>query len=114
MPNVTVGCKIVNGVILVHQGKRVLLAGAKSSRIIGGYGMTEVDKDFFDAWCKTNHDSALLSGNLIFAQDKPSLAEGKAKEQAEVKTGFEPIDPERPVPGVKAEAYEGKPVDQAA
>jgi len=108
MPNVTVGCKIVNGVILAHQGKRVTLAGAKSSRIIGGYGMTEVDKDFFEAWCKANADSALLSANLIFAQDRASLADGKAKEQADVKSGFEPINPEKPVPGVSAEAYEGK------
>jgi len=109
VPNVTVGCKIINGVILAHQGKRVMLAGAKSSRIIGGYGMTEVDKDFFDAWCKANADSALLSGNLIFAQDKPASAAAKAEEQAAVKTGFEPIDPNTPVPGVKPEAYEGKP-----
>lgn len=108
MPNVIVGCKLVNGVILAHQGKRIVLSGAKSSRIIGGYGMTEVDKDFFEAWCNANADSALLSGNLIFAQDKPAAADGQAKEQAAVKTGFEPIDPERPVPGVKAEAYEGK------
>jgi hypothetical protein len=108
MPNVTVGCKLVNGVILGYQGKRVALAGAKSSRIIGGYGMTEVDKDFFEAWCKANADSALLSGNLIFAQERASMAEGKAKEQASVKTGFEPINPEKPVPGVSAEAYEGK------
>lgn len=109
MPNVTVGCKIVNGVILAHQGKRVTLAGAKSSRIIGGYGMTEVDKDFFDAWCNANADSAMLSGNLIFAQDKPRDADAQAKEQASVKTGFEPIDPHKPAPGVKAEAFEGMP-----
>jgi len=109
VPNVTVGCKIVNGVILAHQGKRVTLKGANSSRVIGGYGMTEVDKDFFEAWCKANADSALLSGNIIFAQERASMADGKAKEQAGIKTGFEPIDPEKPVPGVSAEAYEGKP-----
>jgi hypothetical protein len=109
MPNLTVGCKLVNGVILGHQGKRVALAGAKSSRIIGGYGMTEVDKDFFDAWCAANADSALLSGNLVFAQERFNSAAAQAKEQENIKTGFEPIDPERFMPGVKAEAYEGQP-----
>lgn len=111
MPNVTVGCKIINGVILAHEGKRVTLNGSKSSRIIGGYGLTEVDQGLWEAWCKANADSALLSGDIIFAQEKPAAAAAQAKEQADVKTGFEPIDPEKPVPGVKAEAYEGKPED---
>lgn len=109
MSNVTVGCKIVHGVILAHGGKRVTLAGSKSSRIIGGYGLTDVDQGFWDAWCKANADSALLKANVIFAQDKPSAAAAQAKEQEGVKTGFEPLDPSKPAPGVAAEAYEGKP-----
>lgn len=111
MATVTVGCKIVHGIKLRHQGKSAVLAGAKSSRIIGGYGLSEVDKDFFEAWCAANADSDLLKKDLIFAQEKPQAAAAQAKEQEEVKSGFERLDPEKVIQGVKSEAYEGKKAD---
>lgn len=109
MPNITVGCKIVHGIILAHGGKRVTLAGSKASRIIGGYGLTEVDQGFWEAWCKANADSTLPKSQVIFAQEKPASAVAQAKEQEGVKSGFEPINPDKPAAGVNAEAYEGKP-----
>lgn len=105
MSTITVGCKIINGIILRHQGKSVTLAGAGASRIIGGYGLTEgVDKEFFDAWCAANADSALLSGELVFAQDKAGAAAAQAKEQEDVKSGFEALDMAKPAAGVSVDA----------
>ncbi len=104
MSTITVGCKIINGVILSHQGKSITLAGGKASKIIGGYGLTEVDKDFFDAWVKGNPDSALLSSGVIFAQDKPQAAAAQAKEQEDLESGFEPLDMVKPVAGVTVDA----------
>lgn len=102
MSNITVGCKVINGIKLRHEGKSVVLAGSGASRIIGGYGLTECDKDFFEAWCAANADSALLSANLIFAQEKPGSAVAQAREQEAVKSGFEALDMSKPAPGVQA------------
>src|SRR6185312_6535858 len=41
---------------------RVRLNGANSTRIIGGYGLTQVDADFWAEWMKTHKD---------FPPDKP-------------------------------------------
>lgn len=101
MSNITVGCKVIHGIKLRHEGKSVVLAGAKSSKIIGGYGLTEVDKGFFEAWCEANKDSALLKADLIFAQEKPQSAVAQAKDQEDVKSGFEALDMSKPVPGVQ-------------
>lgn len=108
MATVTVACKLPHGLIIKTGGKSATLAGANSSRIIGGYGLTQVDKDLFDAWSKEYASYPPLKNELIFVQDSASKAEGRAKEQAEVKSGLERLDRDKPAKGVKAEAYEGK------
>lgn len=100
MAFVTVGCKLPNGIHLDVQDKRVTLNGANSSRIIGGYGLTQVDKDFWDAWVKAYADSPMLKNHLVFAQGTEANASAKAEEQAEVKSGFERLQPGK---GVLAE-----------
>lgn len=109
MASVTVGCKLPHGLIIKTGGKSITLNGANSSKIVGGYGLTQVDKDFFDAWKTEFAQFAPLKNHLIFVQEKPANAEAQAKEQTEVKTGLEPLDPAKPGQGVNAEAYEGKP-----
>ncbi|HEV2540200.1 MAG TPA: hypothetical protein VGU03_10885 [Frateuria sp.] len=108
MATITVGCKLPHGLIIRTGGKSITLAGANSSRIVGGYGLTQVDKEFFDAWSTEYAQFGPLKHGLIFAQDKANAAESRAKEQAEIKTGLEPLDLAKPAAGVSAEAYEGK------
>lgn len=108
MSNITVACKLPHGLVLTVGGKSVTLAGSNSSRIIGGYGLTSVDKDFFDAWSKEFASFVPLKNGLIFAQDSGAKAEGQAREQADLKSGLEPLDIEKPAKGVYAEAFEGK------
>ena len=108
MASVTIGCKLPHGLFLTSGDKSVTIAGANSSRIIGGYGLTVVDKDFWDKWSAENHTLILLKNGMVFVQESASKAEGQAKEQAEIKSGFEPIDIEKSSLGVKAEAYQGK------
>lgn len=103
MTTVNVGCKLPNGLHLDHQGVRVTLNGANSSRLIGGYGLTEVDKDFFDAWSAAYKDFGPLVNGEIFAQSTAKNAEAQAKEQATVASGFERINPEAPGGGVAPE-----------
>lgn len=101
---VTVGCKLPNGLHLDLGDKRVTLNGANSARIVGGYGITEgVDAAFFEAWKKTYADSPAVKNGLVFAHGKTGDVEAQAREQAEIRTGLEPLDPEKPGPNLEPE-----------
>lgn len=107
MANITVGCKLPHGLVITVGGKSVTLAGANSSHIIGGYGMTQVDKDLFEAWKKEFASYAPLKNGLIFEQASRSSAESEAKERSDIRSGFERLNPDAPFGNVKPEAYEG-------
>jgi hypothetical protein len=113
MATVTVGCKLPHGLIIDVEGKKVKLNGANTSLVIGGYGLTPVEKDFFDAWLKLSANTVVVKRGLIFAQETQTKARDQAKEQAEVKSGLEGLNPEKPAPGIKPEKYEGKKEDKA-
>lgn len=108
MPQITIGCKLPNGLILEVGEKRVTLNGSNSSAIIGGHGITEnVDADFFGAWLKANKDLSFVKAGHVFAHEKAANVAAQAKERASEKTGFEGMDPGKPGPGlekVKVEA----------
>lgn len=111
MQTVTVGCKLPNGLHMDLRGdggelvKRITLNGANKSEVIGGYGITHgVDKEAFEEWKRRNPDFTPLKKGLIFAQDKPAAAAAQAKEQAEIKNGFEGLNPDKPAPGVERAA----------
>lgn len=112
MANVIVGCKLPHGLIIKSGGKSVTLNGANSSRIIGGYGLTPVDKDFFDAWKAEFASFEPLKSGLIFEQANERSAVSQATEQQEIKSGLEPLDLDKPAAGVKPESYEGKPASE--
>lgn len=99
---VTIGCKLATGLIIGIGEKQAKLNGANSSEIIGGYGMTNVDKELADAWFEAYKDFDPVKAGLIFVQDKEANAKAQAKEQAEVKTGTEKLDPKKPAPGIEA------------
>jgi len=99
----TVGCKLPNGLHLDHAGKRVTLNGTNSTEIIGGHGLTMVDKEFFDAWYDAHRDYPAIKQGLIFAHEKRSATEGEAKEKIDNPSGFERLDPNKPGPGLAKE-----------
>jgi hypothetical protein len=107
---VTIGCKLPNGIILrIASGASVTLNGATSSRIVGGYGLTpDVDKGFWEAWKKEYATFEPFKNDLIFVQESVAKAKDQAREQADVKSGLEPLDKDKPAAGVQAENYEGK------
>lgn len=86
------------------EGPRVLIHGAAyrvdkapAHTIVGGYGLTpNVDAAFFAEWMKQNADTDMVRNHLIFALAKPESAAAKAKEQALLRSGLEPIDPKMP------------------
>lgn len=102
---VVVGCKLPNG-LHMDVGKdnervRVTLNGANHSRIIGGYGLTEVDSDFWDAWFKDHQKFPPVMNGEIFVQSTHKRAESHAQDHAELESGFEPINPQKPGAGVE-------------
>ena len=101
MPHTMVGCKLPNGLRITHKGKHVHLNGANSSEIVGGHGLTLVDKDFFEGWLAEFKDFPAVKGGHIFAHENAEKVKGQAKERAKEKTGFDGLDPSAPAPGVK-------------
>jgi hypothetical protein len=70
--------------------------------VIGGYGITEgVDEEWFKAWLAAHADYEPVHRGLIFAMPTPARAEDKAREQAGIESGFEPMDPDKPGPGLE-------------
>lgn len=108
---VTVGCKLPHGLHLdiVKIGEptaRHTINGTNSSRIIGGYGITEgVPRAFWDRWLEQAKDLAMVKNGLVFAHKETASAIAKAKDGAGVLNSFEPIDPAKPPKGIeKAES----------
>ena len=79
-------------------------AGFAHPAVVGGYGLTRnVPKDFWDKWIAENADFAPVAAGLIFALGGDK-AKGKAKEQAEIRSGLEPLSTSpTKVDGVKIE-----------
>lgn len=99
---VVVGCKLPNGLEILLGGKSVVLNGANSAAIIGGYGLTgDVDKAAFEEWLLDFADAPFVKNELVFAQANERSAKSKAEENAKEKTGLEGLDPKKPAPGIE-------------
>ena len=115
---VSVGCRVPNGLVLtigrrttpegniIDMGKSLPVAGpsrtmltAEGSTIYCGHGITDIPKEFWDAWLKDNKDTALVKERYIFAQPKGESARAEAKELTGHNVGLEPYDPAKPAPG---------------
>ena len=101
MNTVIVGCKLPNGLILELDEQRVVLNGSNSSSIIGGFGMTEVNKPLFDAWLAKHKDYEPVKQGLVFAQEKEVNAKAEAKDKTKLKNGLEGLDPAKPAEGIE-------------
>ena len=105
MAKIFVGCKLPHGLFLDHNGTRVALNGANTGTIVGvdgvKTGLTEVEKDFFDAWLAAHKDAPYVANGMVFANDKLNDTKAEAAEMASVKTGFEGLDPAAPAPGIE-------------
>lgn len=111
--SVVIACKLPHGLVM-ELGKvgdsnyrRFELAGANGAPraprpaiVAGGYGLTTVPEDFWKAWYLKHKDRDYVKNGAIFAQDSLENARAQGDEQAGVKTGFERLDPEKPIKGV--------------
>lgn len=96
---VIVGCKLPNGLHLDVKDnsgdvRRITIVGANASTIVGGYGMTpNVPADFMALWFKKNAKHPAVLNHSIFIHSQEDGARAIAKEQQEIETGLQPIDP---------------------
>lgn len=114
-----VGCKLPNGLVceLGKPGdddyRAVRLNGANSMRVVTldgsntGYGLTEVPRDFWDAWVKKHKRLDFVRKGMVFAANDEASARAMAQENAKLRTGLEPLDPMK---GMTATSPDGAPI----
>lgn len=61
----------------------------------GGYGLTTIDVQDWNEIKRQYGSLPLFKNGLIFAASSVNSAQAQAREQSEIRSGFEPIDPER-------------------
>lgn len=82
---------------------------APDQPIVGGFGLTHgVPKEFWGLWLEQNKDSDIVLNGLIFADPKPGMTEGQAREKSAVKSGLERLDPANPPKGIEWEKTKQK------
>ena len=83
-------------------GERVVINGCAipmdrptEKQIVGGAAFTHgVDAEFFAKWMEQKRNFAPVVNGLIFAAAKPADVVAEAKDLKDLKSGFEPVDPE--------------------
>ncbi|EOV0796412.1 TPA: hypothetical protein PXJ50_003899 [Yersinia enterocolitica] len=85
-----IGCKLPNGLAFRHGDLNIVLAGANSSSLVNGFGMTKnVPAEAWETFEKNHKDSKFIKNGIIFAvSDEKSLADATL-ERTSVKTGLE-------------------------
>ena len=82
---VKVGCTLPHGFVAEVNGVKVVIAGANQNTseyypLLGDFGITDVDADFWAAWKKENCNSRLvLSGAVYDAKDEKSAKDKGAE-----------------------------------
>ena len=84
----------------------------EARHVIGLFGLTTVPKSQWDEWYDQNKDYPAVKNRLIYAHAQRSSAEAYSREHAELKTGFDPLDPHKPAPGILPENFEGMNKDE--
>lgn len=74
-----------------------LQRGEVNHRIVGGYGITHgIPKDFWDRWLEENKDSRIVKNGLVLAWPTEQGAVDESRNREKLRSGLEPIDPDRP------------------
>lgn len=115
---VIVACSLPNGLVLDHTDQagnlvKVKIRGTAEERlrdsdgvpgevnaVYAGYGLTPIDKDFWDAWVASpaNKDTAIVKNGMIFATVSASKTKDEAKERAKdepATNSLLPLDPKK-------------------
>lgn len=85
--------KLDNNRSVVINGNAAHLKG-KTTGVLpeGGFGMTTISKEDWEAIKNTYSTMSIFKSGLIFASADTASAQAQAKEHDELKSGFEPVD----------------------
>lgn len=82
-------------------------------KLEGGYALTHgIPAGFWAEWVEQNGMSAFVENRMVFAMDQASVV-SKAREQAELKSGLEPLSRDTDVRGRLVDARLPKPASSA-
>jgi hypothetical protein len=130
---VSVACKLPHGLVLelndskmeaptpaaqpvkvyFPTGEKVTLTGSLADhrfagyrgKVVNGFGITEVNAEFWAKWLEQNRGFPPLTKGWLFAQPTADRLYGQTKEHVALKTGLEPVDQDHLPPGIqKADA----------
>jgi hypothetical protein len=94
-------CKLPAGLTFrLPDGKRLVLQGSNASSLIGGYGVTRVPAALWGQVKALFGSMPAFTKGLIFDESTASRGLARAREQTDIKNGFEGVDPKNPGPGV--------------
>ena len=70
--------------------------GYRPPEVVGGYALTRnIPADFWEQWIEQNKDAPYVHGGMIFAHNRRDDTAGQAFDQSELKSGFEPLTPDK-------------------
>lgn len=95
--------RLPDGTNIRHTVRGTAVAWGKPPAIVqGGYALTSgVPKEFADEWFSRNKGLDMVRDKLLFAMPNPVEARALSKELTGAKTGFEPMDPDKPGRGLE-------------
>ncbi len=110
---VVVSCKVPNGLFLDVVNKsiqqRVAVRGSNHADAVGGFGITEnVDADHWEQWLAENKQTDVVKNGFIFASGKVNSARDEATDKAELTNDLEPLNQDKPVPGIEKAKLEAE------
>jgi hypothetical protein len=127
---VVIGCKLPNGIMLRQfrmvkktrnigghyfeeemaedtgrrftvRGPAVPFAQIPNIQIVGGYALTPgVPQDLAEIWFEQNKDADCVVNQLMFWEIDVDRAAARARELNAVRSGLEPVDPSKTIPGL--------------
>lgn len=110
MNTVHVACKLPMGMILelgkpgTDAYKKVTLKGANNALIqdkAGGFGLTEIDKEFWDKWSAKFAWLPAVKTGIVFACEERAAAQAESLNRDKVLSGLEPLDSKKTPKGIE-------------
>ncbi len=85
-----IGCKLPNGLSFRHGDQKITLAGANSSQLVNGFGLTKgVPAEAWEAFEKNHKDAPFIRNGIVFAVTDEKSASDASLERSKQKTGLE-------------------------
>lgn len=106
MGTIVIGCKLPHGLNFKGMaGQTITLNGTNTSLIAGGHGITNVDEDEWACFAATHVEFSPIKSGAIFTHGTASIHDlhDIAADLVDEPTGFEGLNPDKPVKGLKAE-----------